>query len=332
MKTCSMLILSIAFSLCAWSQPPKHIPIVYELSCPAGYSPLQDGGKSFDRLTGLWRANVCVADNGSGFQVCQMTGCGSGVFANTKANVAHQWFNSYDGSTGLFTSTQPAVADISGLVLPQTQASTSLNWLRSYNATTGLFTIRQPDISDVSGTANLMSNSTAGGFSQMPYFTGAHTLAPAKDVGTTANGSFYLGGTAAPSLGDLKMCDATGSCSDLKVGISPGGTLYMPPNIGPGNPSYIYATGGTTFTASGCSVSALAGGSQNGKFTSGTTGACNVAITIGEQLVANVGYACFGNDQSTGAALSVTSSTTLIANVTVVTTSGDVVSFACIPY
>lgn len=75
-KLLSMIAIAIGLSLTAAAQPT---PITYELACPAGYSPLSSFGKTFNSTTGKWRANICVAGDGSGRLVCQMSGCGGAV-------------------------------------------------------------------------------------------------------------------------------------------------------------------------------------------------------------------------------------------------------------
>jgi hypothetical protein len=72
----SCLAIAIACSLSASAQP-STARIAYELACPSGYSPVASFGKSFNSITGMWRANVCVSDMGDGTMVCQMQGCSS---------------------------------------------------------------------------------------------------------------------------------------------------------------------------------------------------------------------------------------------------------------
>jgi hypothetical protein len=45
---------------------------------------------------------------------CSAATGGGGQLPATKANVVNQWFNSYDSTTGLFTSTQPGFGNLSG--------------------------------------------------------------------------------------------------------------------------------------------------------------------------------------------------------------------------
>lgn len=90
--------------------------------------------------------------------------------------------------------------------------------------------------------------------------------------------------------------------------------------------------GGTTFGASGCTISALVGGASGGKFVSGTTGACTVVITPG--FTAPNGWSCFAANHTTPAnliqesgALSATTATLLGT-----TNSGDIITFGCQPF
>src|SRR5258708_32921030 len=73
----SALLIAIAFSSSASAQPRRAPPVVYELACPAGYSPVPSFGKTLNSVSGNWRANVCVSDKGDGTMVCQMDGCSS---------------------------------------------------------------------------------------------------------------------------------------------------------------------------------------------------------------------------------------------------------------
>ena len=91
----------------------------------------------------------------------------------------------------------------------------------------------------------------------------------------------------------------------------------------------------TKFTASGCSNSATVGGASAGTYTSGTTGICTVVITINGATGATApnGWACSASDRTTPANLiSQTASSTTTATLAGTTTSGDVISFSCVPY
>lgn len=89
--------------------------------------------------------------------------------------------------------------------------------------------------------------------------------------------------------------------------------------------------------ASGCSNSAVAGvtkpdGSMTGQFISGTSGTCGVTLTAGSSITAPHGYQCAVRDVTTGAAFTLSSSSTSTAAITGTTTSGDTVAVNCSPY
>lgn len=78
---------------------------------------------------------------------------GTPTLPATITKVTHDWLDSYDSTTGLFTQSQPAYTDISGTpVLPVTIAGVAHNFLTSYTSTTGAFTQAQPAFTDISGT------------------------------------------------------------------------------------------------------------------------------------------------------------------------------------
>ena len=107
--------------------------IIYETSGPLGPARLPIG------VTGQVLTVV------GGIPAWQTT-----VLAQTYAAVTSQWLNSYDASTGLFTSTQPAYSDISGTPqLAQTFIPVAGEYLTGYTAGTGVFTAAP--VSTVSG-------------------------------------------------------------------------------------------------------------------------------------------------------------------------------------
>src|SRR5262249_31073201 len=76
MKT--LVLCSLLLVIACWFSPPAAIAqpgVVFELSCPAGYSPLATFGKTFDALTGKWRANFCISTSHNGRMICQADGC-----------------------------------------------------------------------------------------------------------------------------------------------------------------------------------------------------------------------------------------------------------------
>lgn len=94
-----------------------------------------------------------------------------------------------------------------------------------------------------------------------------------------------------------------------------------------------YKSTGTTFALSGaCTTANATGGSSAGTFTTTTTGACAVTITMGGGATAPTGWACEPNNRTTGNIFRQTASTTTTANFLGTTVSGDTLSFACIGY
>jgi len=68
----------LLFVVCGHLAHAQPAPKVYELACPAGYSPAPFG-ESFNSVTGQWRANFCRNDSGTGRWVCQADGCSGNV-------------------------------------------------------------------------------------------------------------------------------------------------------------------------------------------------------------------------------------------------------------
>jgi hypothetical protein len=88
---------------------------------------------------------------------------------------------------------------------------------------------------------------------------------------------------------------------------------------------------GARFTASGCSVTNLVGGSSAGSFSSGTSGTCTPVITMG--IGAPNGWACAVNDLTTPAdVIHQTATTANTATFSGTTVSADVIAFHCIGY
>jgi hypothetical protein len=88
-------------------------------------------------------------------------------------------------------------------------------------------------------------------------------------------------------------------------------------------------SGGTKFVAAGCANSATVGGAIAGQFTSGTTGACTVTITL---PAAPNGWTCIGSDLNTDTVFPQTTSSTTSCGISATTTSGDIVHFMAIGY
>jgi hypothetical protein len=79
----------------------------------------------------------------------------------TKTLIAHEWLDSYDQATGIFTASRPAYSDLTGTpTLPATDAPTTGEYLTGYDATTGLFSKSTP--AGVSGAISLAALTTGG--------------------------------------------------------------------------------------------------------------------------------------------------------------------------
>lgn len=89
-------------------------------------------------------------------------------------------------------------------------------------------------------------------------------------------------------------------------------------------------SGGTKFTASGCSNSTTVGGAIAGEFTSGTTGTCTVTITL---PAATNKWHCNAADRTTPANPIVeNAATTTSSTITGTTVTGDILGFSCMAY
>lgn len=99
------------------------------------------------------------------------------ISAKTKTTVAHQWLNSYDAATGLFTASQPAFSDISGTAstgqipnLPQSQITglvAALAALAPSASPTFSGTVTQPD-APVLTAPTTATSATAGAATDLP--------------------------------------------------------------------------------------------------------------------------------------------------------------------
>lgn len=79
-------------------------------------------------------------------------------------HVTHEWLDSYDGSTGLFTASRPDYSDLTGTPqLPNTKTPVAGEYLTGYDATTGNFSqSTTPGISATIVTAQLTPTGAQG--------------------------------------------------------------------------------------------------------------------------------------------------------------------------
>ena len=196
-----------------------------------------------------------------------------------------------------------------------------------------------------SGTGNLAAGSGALGSVTSQYDNtaiGVNTLNDATGVENTALGygagsgksgllqSIYIGYNAIPQ--------ANNDVDEIAIGSGGGGSGTVVIGDGGINDNYFYGNihtqtgaffGGGSQSISGCSLSANQGHATAGKFTSGTSGTCTVAITL---PTANHGWNCSAHDLTTPAdTLGPVASGFSATSVTIVgtTVSGDVITYAC---
>src|SRR5208282_2183034 len=218
---------------------------------------------------------------------------GGGTPPLTIAKITHEWLDSYTSTTGAFTQSQPAAADLSdsassagnvlrangtsfisaqlgygdlsGLpTLAATIAATTHKWLNSYTSTTGAFTQSQPAAADLSDTATsgnvLRGNGVSFVSAQLGYsdLSGLPTLytnpmttlgdilyenatpAAARLAGNTTSTRNFLRSLGAGSAATAPVWDTlqAGDIPSLAASIITSGVLAL-------------ARGGNTFSALG---------------------------------------------------------------------------------
>jgi hypothetical protein len=91
---------------------------------------------------------------------------------------------------------------------------------------------------------------------------------------------------------------------------------------------------GTTFTAVGCTNSALVGGATVGSFTIGQATSCTITITMGNSQTASNGWSCWVNDLTTAPTVVFRQSatTTTTASFVGMGSINDVFTFGCVGY
>ena len=182
---------------------------------------------------------------------------------------------------------------------------------------------------------NALHSNTTGSKNTAEGFNAGNYLSDGSTGNSTPNNSLYLGtNTEALSPGN--------NTNENVVGYSAVGNGSNTTTVGNSSITATYLAGltyangyqsnGTTFTASGCSNSSLAGGSTAGKFKSGTSGTCTVTITMGASLTAANGWSCHANDETNANTIRETGYSTTTATLSGTTTSSDVIDFACVGF
>lgn len=93
---------------------------------------------------------------------------------------------------------------------------------------------------------------------------------------------------------------------------------------------------GSTFTASGCGNSTLAGGATAGQWKSVTAGSCSITITFGSSQAPSTGWSCWANDQTTAADVNnvhmTSNGTSSVVFTEGTVAANDIINFGCLAY
>lgn len=245
---------------------------------------------------------------------------GSGTVTGVSVTTA----NGFTGSVATSTTT-PAISITGAVPVALTDSGTvAWDWSTACNGkltTTQSFTLSNP------------TNLTAGQVCELTVTqdgTGGRIITYGGNY-VFYNGAMFVLSTAAAAV-DTITCYAFTTSSIQCAGLPAFGTAGT---VGTTTAS-AFISGGTKFSISGCSTSALVGGSSVGTFTSGTTGTCTAVITMGGATAPN-GWVCDGADNTTVPALFTglfhqTASSTTTATLAGTTVSGDAMQFKCMGY
>lgn len=258
--------------------------------------------------------------------------------AKTINNVTFNRLHAQDSSGGDNTGTVVNVSAVSlaggitGLVIRDAdiEGSDLVGLNLTGNVNTGFFNV-------ATGAGNTYDiQIQAGAIQNLISCSAACKIAPGPGMYTW--NSFYGQIFAAPTLNSMGIVGAYTNYSNSNMIIAQG--LWQDQFGFAGLPITSNAfinQGQSTFTLTGCSVSAHAGGGSSGTYTSGTNGACTVVITMatdfGAGITAPNGWFCEANDLTTNADLTKqTASSQTTATLSGTTVSGDVINFSCSGY
>lgn len=227
--------------------------------------------------------------------------------------------------------------DGSNLTLGATTAATGAMTINS-NGGAGLTVI-----SSNATQAGINIDAGPGGGHKFSFFASANNPGLFGFYDTTSAAFVFGASTSTVQLGSGNTFSWNSTVNpttapDLAISRSAGGVLAVGTGTAGNTTGKIktaaYMSVGTKFTASGCSNSGTVGGATAGRFTSGTTGACTVTITMGDTATAPNGWSCTASDQTTPANIydQTTGGSTTTAVLTGTTVTNDVISFSCIGY
>ena len=217
----------------------------------------------------------------------------------TTAAIAHEWLASYDATTGLFTQTQPAFTDISGIAAPsqlptpttstiggvEAIAQVASNWINSID-TSGVPHLSQPAFSDISGVATP---------AQLPIAT-ASALGAVEPDGTTitiTSGGKITAASGSGTVTAVSVATANGFEGTSSGGTTPALTLnvdsthVLPVNTGSAT-EYLNESGAYSIPAgSGTTTDAL---------TAAATGGADPGATFNGSAAVTIDYHTVGAD------------------------------------
>jgi hypothetical protein len=164
------------------------------------------------------------------------------TFAATKTPVSHQWLASYDASTGLWTQTQPAFADISGTV-----ASGQLPFPASANKggvlTTACTGGQVADGYQVDGTPHCVTVAGGAGSTPLTNLCSIDSFSPVAN-GTTDDSAVFT--TAAATCSMIMLTAGKQYAIGTNLTLASGIVVIGPPSGGP----FVVKTG-VTLTLNG---------------------------------------------------------------------------------
>lgn len=238
----------------------------------------------------------------------------------------------WTASPWVWSNTEPRLG------LYQSGAGTDLK-LWDFDLAGGVFSLRTR--TDADGAGKSVFSASRGATTGISDITLANTSDnPTVEINTS---NTITAGTGLLSTGRVYVTSATRPTAGMSAGAANSVTL----DAG-GNPTLNcqsnglcstagFASTGTKFTTSGCSVSSTTGGGTAGTFTLGAN-SCTVVITMNGAtgLAAANGWSCTAHDKTTIADLisGESSSTTTTASIVIPVTAGstDVISFSCAGY